>query len=107
MVEDDKKTPDLMCLLFDSLGCESHSVSGFSECCALLDNDTAFDTICLDLNLVDGSGLTLASEIKTRECDANLVIVSGSEPPAEALAKHQIEHVILKPVSLADLKQVI
>lgn len=107
VVEDDKNTRDLMCLLFDSLGCESHSVSGFSECCALLDNDTAFDTICLDLNLADGSGLTLASEIKARECDANLVIVSGSEPPAEALAKHQIEHVILKPVSLADLKQVI
>ncbi|MFY8350489.1 response regulator [Pseudoalteromonas sp. SSM20] len=107
VVEDDKNARDLMCLLLQSLDCEVLGVGSYGECVELLKHDSQFDTICLDLNLSDGSGLSLASIIREHNCDANLVIVSGSEPPAEQLAEHQIEHVILKPVSLNDLKNVI
>lgn len=53
-----------------------------------------FDLVILDIGLPDGSGWELLAEIRTRQPDARIIILSGVEVSPEQA--RQVEHVLLK-----------
>ena len=53
-----------------------------------------FDVVILDIGLPDGSGWELLSEIRTRQPEARIIILSGVEVSPEQARK--VEHVLLK-----------
>ena len=107
VVEDDDDTRQLLQLLFDSLEVEVTTAASAAQCWRYLEAGQSFHSILLDIGLPDKSGMTLAGEIKARNPEQHIVIASGFDPDPDSLAQVKIDKVLLKPVTLADLQEVV
>ncbi len=104
LVEDDHDARELMSLLLKSLGAKVHCAANVEECLTLFSQLDELDWVILDLMLPDGSGVDVAKQIRSQNPEQKLVIISGYEPEPELLVSLNIEQVLLKPVSLPDLR---
>lgn len=71
--------------MLEDLGYAAREVSTLAEARDAL-SDAAFDAFILDINVPDGSGLTLAQEIRSRWANAAVIISSGTS--AEAVTNY-------------------
>ncbi|ASD66368.1 response regulator [Pseudoalteromonas piscicida] len=106
VVEDDADTRNLLKLLLNSLQVNVVTADSAQSCWQHFVGSERFDTILLDIGLPDKSGLTLAREIKAQDPSQHIVIASGFDPEPEKLAESQVDEVLLKPITLVDLKEV-
>ncbi len=106
VVEDDADTRNLLKLLLNSLQVNVVTADCAQTCWQHFAGSEHFDTILLDIGLPDKSGLTLAREIKAQDPNQHIVIASGFDPEPEKLAESQVDDVLLKPITLVDLKEV-
>jgi len=106
VIEDDEDAAELLQLFLTHLG---HSVtteySGSDALQSADEND--FDHILMDLTLPDYDGYDLASELKQKQPNATLTIVSGHEADKEAMSSIGISNSLLKPVTKDDLASVV
>ncbi|MEI5639184.1 MULTISPECIES: response regulator [unclassified Pseudoalteromonas] len=107
VVEDDEDTRQLLQILLDSLAVDVTAVANAAQCWQRVDSGQAYSSILLDIGLPDKSGMTLAAEIKAQYPEQHIVIASGFDPDPDLLAQVQIDKVLLKPVTLADLQKVV
>lgn len=105
LVEDDPDAAQITQLLLESLAVETVIVNSCEQCIEVLNHDSGFDKVLLDMHLPDGDGLTLARQLKRKYPALNLVIVSGAEPDPEKIKQLEIEQVLLKPINLSLLTQ--
>lgn len=108
IVEDDSDTRNLLKLLLNSLQISVVSADSAHSCWQEFSShgEGFFDAILLDIGLPDKSGLTLAKEIKAKSPEQYIVIASGYDPEPEKLAEAKIDDVMLKPITLNDLKEI-
>ncbi|WP_249122709.1 response regulator [Pseudoalteromonas sp. M8] len=106
VVEDDADTRNLLKLLLNSLQVNVVTAECAQTCWQHFVGSERFDTILLDIGLPDKSGLTLAREIKAQDPNQHIVIASGFDPEPEKLAESQVDEVLLKPITLVDLKEI-
>ncbi|NOU50607.1 response regulator [Pseudoalteromonas sp. JBTF-M23] len=104
LVEDDDDARELMTLLLSSLGANVSQTNDISSSLSLYHEVENFDLVLLDLALPDGSGFDAAKKIRAINPNQKIVIVSGSDPEPQRLSAGNIDKVLLKPVSLPDLR---
>ncbi|ASP47772.1 response regulator [Cognaticolwellia beringensis] len=107
VVEDDEDAADVTVLLLGSLGIEALKVQTAKACQDLLNKESNWTTILLDLHLPDANGLDLAESIKQLHPDITLILVSGESVNEKTLTKAGIDKAILKPINLEILKNLI
>tara|TARA_R110000744_G_scaffold1965_5_gene7661 strand:- start:4362 stop:6293 length:1932 start_codon:yes stop_codon:yes gene_type:complete len=107
VVEDDEDAADVTVLLLESLGIEALKVQTAKACQDLLNKESNWTTILLDLHLPDANGLDLAESIKQLHPDITLILVSGESVNEKTLTKAGIDKAILKPINLEILKNLI
>ncbi|MBO7260376.1 MAG: response regulator transcription factor [Bacteroidaceae bacterium] len=68
-------------LITGALGKEGHIVESAYNCASALDKLSAYyyDCILLDINLPDGSGLTILEHLKRSSSKANIIIISARD----------------------------
>ncbi|PAY01557.1 hybrid sensor histidine kinase/response regulator [Pseudoalteromonas sp. HM-SA03] len=106
VVEDDSDTRNLLKLLLNSLEVNVVTAECAQSCWQHFKGTQHFDAILLDIGLPDKSGLFLAKEIKAERPEQHIVIASGFDPEPEKLAESQVDDVLLKPITLVDLKEI-
>lgn len=107
LVEDDHDAATVTKLLLESLGCEVDIAESAQQALELMTEAKKWGQILLDVNLPDGDGLTLASQVQLTRPESKIVLLSGAEVDAKELAKLGIDRAILKPVNLEILKSLL
>jgi CheY-like chemotaxis protein len=100
VVDDEAAVRDLVAGLLRHLGHEARTAGTGAEALAAL-GAADFDLHFVDLQMPGMRGDELAAEIKKRKPDTVVVLITGSEPRELPSA---IDHVLLKPFSLDDLR---
>ncbi|MBU2869631.1 hybrid sensor histidine kinase/response regulator [Colwellia sp. E2M01] len=127
VVEDDEDAADVTLLLLESLGIEAKKANSATQCLALLNEDSCWHKVFIDLHLANTAndntlnssilepgtneqitnGLELAKIIKATYPNIELILVSGEVVPESIFKQVGITKAILKPLNLQILKTLI
>lgn len=107
LVEDDHDAANITQLLLDTLGVKVVIASTAAACLALINSETSWDKILLDLHLPDINGLELARQIRLILPTVEIVIVSGTDVRMEDVASLGVTHTLLKPINMEKLKSLV
>jgi CheY-like chemotaxis protein len=107
LVEDDADAAQITQLLLESLDVDTDIAASVKDCKAVLEHNSNYDKVLLDMHLPDGTGLELAGFIKQHYPNIKRVIISGMEPDAVHIRQLEIEQVLLKPINLSLLNQLV
>ncbi len=108
VVDDDQWVSDLLCRVISRSGFKVISASSCHEATQHILQDT-LQLIMLDVNLPDGCGLDLISEIKELQPNAIVITMTGDNPAwvEEKSKELKVAHHIVKPFELSDLIDII
>jgi len=106
VIEDDEDAAELLQLLLVHQGHDVITSHTGAQAIARM-HDVIFDHVLMDLTLPDYHGYDLASELNQIQPNANLIIVSGHMPDKNTMRKLGVSDALLKPVSKADLLNVV
>jgi two-component system chemotaxis response regulator CheY len=89
-------------------GFEAGAVGSVAEAMSALDQH-AYDIAFVDLNLPDGNGIELSSELKKRQPQLKVVLITGSAAsPDDLITRSQhVDAAIPKPWTPAELESVL
>jgi DNA-binding response OmpR family regulator len=108
IVEDDRDTLEMLEVIFEDNGFESHSAGSVKAAEALIDA-RPFDLVLLDSWLPDGDGVDICRELRSRYSSLPIIFYSGAGYPqdiARALEAGCSAYLI-KPCSLEELNRVV
>ena len=103
VVEDDRSSREVVGLVLRGEGFRALEAASVAEALDLLAREMVLHVLVTDLHLPDGSGLTLAREVRARFARARVSFVSGAlEAPSEEEGRFR-----RKPISLDELLDVV
>ena len=103
VVEDDSDTQDRIIREFNSLNFATTTASSFYEAKTIIQKSAHnFDLFLIDIQLPDGDGFSLISEIRNKNIDALLIIMTGyiNNKIMDKSNKTDCYEVIQKPFSI-------
>jgi CheY-like chemotaxis protein len=103
VVDDELPVREMMVNLLHHLGCDCESVSSAAEALSKSEANN-FDLFLIDFHMPGMTGDQLAREIKERKPGAPVVLITGDHAQS---ASKDIDRVLFKPVSLAELRTLI
>jgi len=103
VVDDEPPVRKLLGDLLGTFGYAWETARDAAEALNKLENGE-FDLVLTDLNMPGMNGVELAREVKRRKERMRVVLITGSNPQN---ITQDIDRVLLKPVSVEDLKETI
>ena len=104
LVEDDPDAANITQLLLQSLGATVDVALNGLQCLTLLESQTGYSKILLDLHLPDVDGLVLAQKIRLLHPNLEIIMVSGAQMEPSQIQALGITQSLLKPLNLAKLQ---
>ncbi len=106
VIDDDQGVNDLLCRVLNLSGFMVQSVFSCHDAKSLVQTNT-FDLILLDINLPDGCGLDLITEIRSLYPNVIMITMTGDNPKwleAKARKLHVAFHLV-KPFDIKELME--
>lgn len=105
LIEDDIDAAEIIALLLNNIGKQVQIAHNATQANYIVNINANWQHILVDMNLPDGNGLELSTELKLKVPNAIITIVSGNEVSKQDLAQFGAQNALLKPVNLAMLQQ--
>ncbi|WP_218933528.1 hybrid sensor histidine kinase/response regulator [Rubripirellula lacrimiformis] len=110
LVDDDEAVRKSTSLLLTNLGHEAHVANGGKQTLSILEDDSNFDFILLDLTMPDMSGRETLIEIRRRLPDMRVIICSGFSDDASHIMETdalRADAFLSKPFRIRDFQKLI
>ncbi|TMM46928.1 response regulator [Colwellia ponticola] len=105
LIEDDIEAAEVTALLLNNLGKKVQIAHNVKQAQCIITMDTNWQYMLVDMNLPDGNGLELSTELKVKSPDAMITIVSDHKIFSQDLDGFGASNSLLKPINLTMLQQ--
>ena len=102
VVDDEPVLCELVVEMLETLGHQAVAATSCEQALHLLNTDT-FDVVITDLGMPHISGWRIAEAVKQSQPDTYVILLTGWDNPLSGQPARQVDEVLTKPVTIADL----